>query len=629
MAIDAVLVGTGHQSTSGASTTTASGTTAASGSTFVAVYSWGGGSAPTSVTDNKGNTYTQRGAMMDNYGGGMRSMAFVKEDGAGGSGHTVTVAVSAGATDSTLRLIEITGALAASLDLYPDGTHDTATPYVASSGTLGQADELVLSCCATDTSANPTVYACTDFTLISTEVNSALYWGNGIAKKVVSATTSVTASWTSSGATAGYVHILTFKAASSATIDQEGFRFYEDGSEAGATALAAQDTNVTSPIGTNIILRALLNATDDPSSTAYQLEFRKSGETPYVAVPVGSARSAPTYQDAGAGQGSAADITVPWPTHAIDDIGLLIIESTGGQAASLSTSAGFAAVTNSPSSTGTTTNGTRLTAYWCRATSAAMSSPVVTDPGNHVYGQILTFRGCVATGDPWDVTAAAQKASASTSASAPAVTTTVANCLIVNCIARDNDSASDAFSSWTNANLASITEVAAADAGTAQGNGGGIGVAYGVKVAAGDTGDTTATVTSSINASLTIALKPLDPSRIYVSPSASITASGENTTARLTAPSGKTTGDFVAGRIADDENPIDAVNITADDYTEVAWSLNAQSPAVNTDVYQFRITAAGTPIDTYSVTPQWTIGTAGGASALPNFRHHYQTQGIL
>jgi len=43
------------------------------------------------------------------------------------------------------------------------------------------------------------------------------------------------------------------------TIVQEGYRWYADGTESGATALAAQDTSVTSPLGTNIILRALID----------------------------------------------------------------------------------------------------------------------------------------------------------------------------------------------------------------------------------------------------------------------------------------------------------------------------------------------------------------------------------
>jgi hypothetical protein len=68
-----------------------------------------------------------------------------------------------------------------------------------------------------------------------------------------------------------------------------------------------------------------------------------------------------------------------------------------------------------------------------------------------------------------------------------------------------------------------------------------------------------------------------------------IAASGEETTAQLTAPSGKSTSDFDAGRIQDDENPADSVTVSADDYTEMEWTLQANSAAVDGAVYQFRV----------------------------------------
>src|SRR5690606_17811474 len=129
-------------------------------------------------------------------------------------------------------------------------------------------------------------------------------------------------------------------------------------------------------------------------------------------------------------QSGTGNVTVPWPAHQAGDIALLFIESTGGQAANLTTPAGFAAVPGSPQATGLTTNGTRLTVYWARATSGAMASPVVTDPGDHVYARILTFRGVIETGNPWDVTGGGVKAAASTSVTVTGVTTTVADTLI-------------------------------------------------------------------------------------------------------------------------------------------------------------------------------------------------------
>jgi len=111
----------------------------------------------------------------------------------------------------------------------------------------------------------------------------------------------------------------------------------------------------------------------------------------------------------------------------------------------------------------------------------------------------------------------------------------------------------------------------------------------------------------------------LELPHFVLSASANITASGENTTVQLTAPSGKITTDFDAGRIQDDENPADSVNITADNYTEMEWSIEATADATDAATYDFRVTVAGTVLDTYSVTPQWTVG-AGGAAGIRSDR---------
>ncbi|OGA41330.1 MAG: hypothetical protein A3G26_10940 [Betaproteobacteria bacterium RIFCSPLOWO2_12_FULL_65_110] len=221
------------------------------------------------------------------------------------------------------------------------------------------------------------------------------------------------------------------------------------------------------------------------------------------------AQAQPAYQAAGTQQSGTGAVSPPWPAHAVGDVALLFVETTGGQAATLSTPAGFVEVTNSPQATGGGTNGTRITVFWARATSTSMPTPTVGDPGNHAYARILTYRGVVVTGDPWDVTGGGVKGTASTSVTVTGVTTTVPNTLILQAVARDNDSAAGAFSAQANANLASIAE--RSDAGTTSGNGGGIGIWDGVKATAGATGDTTATVTSSVNAFLTIALKPAVP----------------------------------------------------------------------------------------------------------------------
>ena len=232
-----------------------------------------------------------------------------------------------------------------------------------------------------------------------------------------------------------------------------------------------------------------------------QIAFRAASQANSAA-----GQPAPNFQAAGGAVTGTGSVTPAWPAHAIGDIALLFIESAGGQPATLSTAAGFVAVANSPKATGAGTAGTQLTVFWARATSAAMPAPTVADPGDHVYAQILTYRGVIAAGNPWDVTGGGVKAAATNSVTVTGVTTTEPNTRIVQAVTRDLDSAGTPFSAETNANLTGITE--RVDGGTTSGNGGGFAVWDGVMATAGATGNTTATVTSSINAFLTVALRP-------------------------------------------------------------------------------------------------------------------------
>lgn len=102
------------------------------------------------------------------------------------------------------------------------------------------------------------------------------------------------------------------------------------------------------------------------------------------------------------------------------------------------------------------------------------------------------------------------------------------------------------------------------------------------------------------------------PIAIALSLSDNIAAGGENTTAQLAAPSGKTTGDFGGGRIQDNENPTDAVDIGADEYREDEWCMEALPKSIYTWTYQFRVLIDGEVIGTYTVDPRWTIVESGG-----------------
>jgi hypothetical protein len=222
-----------------------------------------------------------------------------------------------------------------------------------------------------------------------------------------------------------------------------------------------------------------------------------------------SAASAPIFQAAGTAQAGTGTLSVAWPTHQAEDVGLLIIQ-TNNQAVTLGTNAAdWTQVTNSPQGTGTagTSGATRLTVFWSRATSSAMGAVGINDSGDHQIAQIITFRGVTNTGNPFDVTAGNVASSASTSVSIPGTTTTVGNTLVVAIVANATSTTTAQTSGWANSSLSSVTE--RADTNNTVGFGGGFGVATGVKAAAGAYNATTATLaTSSRQGRMSIALPP-------------------------------------------------------------------------------------------------------------------------
>jgi hypothetical protein len=149
--------------------------------------------------------------------------------------------------------------------------------------------------------------------------------------------------------------------------------------------------------------------------------------------------------------------------------------------------------------------------------------------------------------------------------------------------------------------------------------GGGVGLCVGTRDALAGNSESlaalTATITSDSWASLAFVVKPnVVANEVYIDTSANITAGGEATTARLTAPSSKTTGDFDTGRRWDDGNGTDSTNITIDNYTELEWKSALSSALVDTDYVEFRVYAGAAALAPYPLTPKWTVGT--GVSAV-------------
>lgn len=215
----------------------------------------------------------------------------------------------------------------------------------------------------------------------------------------------------------------------------------------------------------------------------------------------------PVFQAAGTVVEGAVAVTPPWPAHQANDIGLMFVDTKNQNIGTIPS--GWAHVTNSPVGIGTAgdTTASMLTILWKRAESSAESDLSIGDSGGKQLAVILTFRGCIETGNPWDVTASGTE-TADTSVSIPGATTTVGECLIVAAVAAAIDLAStEQLSGWTNASLVSITE--RIDNFASGGPGGGLGIATGEKTAAGAYDATTATLaTSAAKAMMSVALKP-------------------------------------------------------------------------------------------------------------------------
>src|SRR5437867_630880 len=254
----------------------------------------------------------------------------------------------------------------------------------------------------------------------------------------------------------------------------------------------------------------IFTATTDTTDPTMSASARDRASTMVALRDVIDCVRRPRYQAAGGVvSGTNTTLSVPWPAHAINDIGLLIIE-TQNQAVTLGTNAAnWTPVTNSPQGTGTTSTGTQLTVFWSRATSTSMGNVGLTGTSmDHQIAQIITFRGVVATGNPWDVTAGDVTPSTTTAVSIPGATTTVQDTLVAAIVSNGSDiNAAQIPGGFTNSDLSSVTKQQ--DNQTTASGGGGFTVATGSKATAGTYGPTSATLGfSSLQGRMSIALRP-------------------------------------------------------------------------------------------------------------------------
>lgn len=210
------------------------------------------------------------------------------------------------------------------------------------------------------------------------------------------------------------------------------------------------------------------------------------------------------FVNVGAAVGNAAAITPALPASLQNDDILLGIGETAAQDFPAGTPyppTGWAHVTLSPV---TNDSSTRLFVIWKRVVGGEAAASWG-DSGDHNIGQIIAYRGCKTSGNPWNTTASGFDSTLDNSAQWPTSTTTADNCLILFIGGWSDDFATGALSGGTG--LGAFTE--RIDFVSAAGNDGAIFLAEATKAAAGSVGQPSATLTgSATKAMLVVALEP-------------------------------------------------------------------------------------------------------------------------
>ena len=347
-----------------------------------------------------------------------------------------------------------------------------------------------------------------------------------------------------------------------ATLEQEGFRFRnDDGSETTATWKAAQDTNVKIMADTNTRLRVLLNATGDPSAQNYQLEFRESGGS--WAALTSSALNTLLSNDFSS---SIDDFTSVQGTWAIS--GGVLQNTASGSGGAWQDRVFLTDVTTYDDVT-----------ILVKVKKPSFNTQVVFRSGsspNTGYGIQLRDTDVFRL-ENWGISNL-QQATPITWSTGTWYWVKIVT-LGTNIKARVWADGGSEPSTWN--------------------------IDYtGSEFSSGAVGFSGESSTGTAEYDDLSIYE--DGTALYMSASSNITASGQNTTALLTAPSGKSTSDFDAGRMQDDENPADSVTISSDDYTEMEWCFKATTQTY-AKTYEFRVTANGAVLNTYTVTPSLSV----------------------
>jgi hypothetical protein len=311
--------------TSGANTTTTTSFSSTAGSTIWVGVSDASGQGSLTISDNKGNTYTQIGTTRTS-GSGAQIRRFYCTNIAGGAGHTVTATWGSN-SDATVHVLELAGTDTASLDSAASAqADDNNPPWTVTSGTLAQADSIAVA--MTGTAFAGTWSESSGFTVQTQEGDNNLYWTGCAATRVVAATTALTPSFTISGGGSDCaVAVDVFKAAAAGGVT--GTAAWTEDDDVAALTGAAE---VTGSAGwTEADDTAALTGVAEVSGT---LEWTEADDLTAIAAEATASGSAAWTEenDAAALTGTVGTVSVSgdiaWTEE--DDLAALTGTSSGG-----------------------------------------------------------------------------------------------------------------------------------------------------------------------------------------------------------------------------------------------------------------------------------------------------------
>lgn len=454
---------------------------------------------------------------------------------------------------------------------------------------------------------------------------------------------SLTANGTISGANDWIAQLAIFDEEATASLEQEGFRWgVDDGNEASHGWEANQDTSITIADTQSRLLRVLVDTPDNPDALAYTLRYQKNGSGGYAVVPIGSA-TAPTLSYGATGTlavsaSGGTSVAPTYPTGITTNSCLVLVvgqKPTTANGGTVTTPGDWTLRTSLTGANDGDTGGYTTTLgadtgncnifVYTKDTVAGTETgtlSVTVGDNNVCWANIYRIQSSDTCTWSYDSGTGKDTAGGNVSiATSAGVEITAGDHILAGMVIPTDVTTPAQFSAealaQTSTTFGTVNEIQEPDSGTGNDIGGFMveaavssGGASGAVTLSATAGGTTTNVrgpgfvlrvrASSVN------------NEVYVDTSANIAAGGEATTARLTAPAGKTTSDFTTGRRWDNENGTDTIDIAADFYTEVEWLVALSSAPSASDFFDFRVYAGSSALNTYTVTPRWTIPSAGG-----------------